>query len=46
MDQIGLKIDPKGLNLDETGLRIVFVYKSTCFLADFLSNWLGLVRGT
>ena len=35
MDQIGLKIDPKGLNLDETGLRIVFVQKVPVFWRIF-----------
>ena len=38
IDQTGLKSDPKGLNLDETGLRIMFLYNNTCF---WLLAWLG-----
>ena len=41
IDQIGLKSDPKALNLDETG--IIFLYNNTCFWQKFflLLAWLG-----
>ena len=46
MDQIGLKIDPKGLNLDEIVLRIVFLYKKIPVFWRIFCHWLGLVRAT
>ena len=43
IDQTGLKSDLKGLDLDETGLRIMFLYNNTCLWRIFflLFTWLG-----